>query len=368
MQASHWSGRAIALLAAIAAFTAIPSADLPGGVSLRVTQEFAPPGGSAQLKLELTEPKPISTGRGRIDYSGFSDIDGIALISPADDTYGVAVVEGGEIGLSLRSPSATFGTADYPLVTINGRIPAGTPLGTVFPVNLDQRSIEFRDAAGVVYPSEVKNGSVTIARGISIREVRPGSADLPAGAVVTILGTGFVAGTEIDFGDADIASTTFVSSTRIDVVLQAPARMHGMRVRAENPDDSERVEFYSYQRTTRTLISADPVLRAAVPLFPQRSVASAIVDLEGSRAGLAVQNIRPRAAKVTAELFGSSGDLLAARILKLPANRYFVNEISEFFGVPYGAGSFVRVRANRPIQAMGIAVGTSGTATPLQPR
>ena len=35
----------------------------PGVLSLRLTSETAPAGGVVQVKLQLTEPSPISTGR-----------------------------------------------------------------------------------------------------------------------------------------------------------------------------------------------------------------------------------------------------------------------------------------------------------------
>jgi hypothetical protein len=362
-----WYGRFIAVLIAVAAFTATPSADLPGGVSLRVTEERVPPGGTAQMKFEVTEPKPISTGRGRMAFGGFPAIDGVAVISPAEDTFGVAIVNGGEIALSLVSPSATFGTLDdYPLVTVTGRVASTAPLGAVFPFNVDQGSLEFRDGAGVVYPVDVKNGSLTIAPGISIHEVRPGSANLPAGAIVTVLGSGFVPGTEIDFGEADVDSTHFVSSSRIDVVLEGPARMHGMRIRARNPGQ-ERIEYFSFQRTSRLGSSIDPILSDAVPLFPPNSKPNATVDVQGHSTGIAVQNIQKRQARITAQLFAANGTLLSTKIVKLPSNRFFVKEISELFQVSYGPGSSVRIRGTRPVQVMGIAVSASGAASPLLP-
>jgi hypothetical protein len=95
---------------------------------------------------------------------------------------------------------------------------------------------------------------------------------------------------------------------------------------------------------------------------------NATVGLEGVSAGLAVQNIQKRASRVTADLLDGSGQLLARRIIKLPANRYFVREISELFAMPYPAGSSVRVRGTRPVQVMGIAVSASGAASPVLPQ
>ena len=52
----------------------------------------------------------------------------------------------------------------------------------------------------------------------------------------------------------------------------------------------------------------------------------------------------------------------------LPANRFFVREISELLGQAYGPGWIVRVRAARPVQVMGVTVDAAGDASPIVPR
>ena len=359
---------AIVLAAIVAATTAHPLAQVFTGVSLKVSKEVIPPGGMAQVKVFVTEPKPISTAGGFLSFDGLEGFDGIAINSPADDTFGVAVVNGGGLAVSIVSKSASFGTGlDYPVLTVAGRVPAFTPLGARFPMTIDPASLRLLDPLGVVYPSEIKDGYVEAARGVSIDDVLPGSADLPAGAVVTVRGTGFVPRTRIQFNGVKLAKTSFIDSTRIDVVLATPARMHGTRVRAVNPNGSK-VTYYSYQRTARVDPSAMPVFRDAVPLFPHRSALSAIIDLSGVAAGLALQNIEPSSATVVVRLFGADGALLATTRFVLPANAYLVQEVPELFQMAAPAGAFVRVRASGPVQAMGIAVDAAGTATPLLPR
>jgi hypothetical protein len=364
MHAGDLSRRSAALLLALGASAAVLSAR--GSLSLRVTDELAPPGAIVQMKIELTEPKPISTGGGHVSFASFDTVDGVAVLSPQDDTFGVAIVDEGDIALSFISRSATFGTLnDYPLVTITGRVPSNVPFGAVFPFTLN--SLEFRNPRGKLHTAEVKDGSLTIAPVLSIHDVQPGSATLPAGAVVTILGSGFRPDTKIRFNDSQIAATHFVSSSRIDVVLGGRTRMHGMRIRAEN-EDGPRIEYFSYQRTHRVGASLVDVYRQAVPVFPHRSSLKEVVDLTGDSAGLAVQNIKSKDSTVTAALFAPNGKQLASKVVALPAHRYLVNEISEFFEVPYQAGSFVRVRATSPVQVMGISVSQSGAAAPLLPR
>jgi hypothetical protein len=349
-----------------ASATALASDAAFTGISLKVSEEIVPPGGMAQMKVLVTEPKPISTGRGRI--SSFRSTSGIAIGSPADDTFGVAVLEGDELVVSVRSRSATFGMGadDYPVLTIAGRVPATTPIGTRVPFRIDGTGFVLRDPKGAIYPIEAKDGSYTVARGVSIDDVRPGSANLPKGAVVTLLGTGFVRGTEIKFNEVKLAATRFISSSRIDVVLAQPARMHGLRIRARNPNGA-RTEYYSYQRTTRSGRSLFPVLRTAVPLLPSRTVTSAVVKTIGTTTGLALQNIGSQGAAADLELLAPSGRRLALVRVNVPAKQYVLREISELFGMSYPSGASVRVRATRPVQVMGVAV--DGTrATPLLPQ
>src|SRR5882724_10955463 len=87
--------------------------------TLRVTNEIAPPGGMAQIKVLLTSPMPITSGNMAFDFSsfGFDDISGIALFS--GDAVGAAVVNHGRLNVTFASPGGTLGTnADYPLLTV----------------------------------------------------------------------------------------------------------------------------------------------------------------------------------------------------------------------------------------------------------
>jgi hypothetical protein len=357
---------AVALLLAVTATH--PLAHDEAGISLRITEEFIPPGGIAQVKIELTEPKPISTGGGRFSFSNLRAFDGIALGSPASDTYGVAVVNGEDIDVTVVSTTASFGTGsdDYPLLTVAARVDPSMPLGVRLPVTADPAALRLFDPTGAVYPSEIKNGFVQTAKGLSIDDVSPGSANLPKGAVVTILGTGFTRRTEIKLNDTKLAETRFISPTRIDVVLARAARMHGLRIRAQNPD-GRRIEYFSYQRTTRLSPSVMPVFQDAVPLLPNIASLRSTVGLPGTNRGLALQNIGSDAANVEVRLRSAGGALLASLNLSLPRNKYLVSEITELFQMSVPNGAFAEVRSSAPVQAMGITVDAAGTAMPVVP-
>src|SRR5215831_15957463 len=99
----------------------VPMAAQVAPTTIRVTNEVAPPGGMAQMKVQLTSPKPITTGNMSVDMSGvfFDAIDGIALFSSTGDVVGAAVVNGGKVNVEFTSPKGTFGTSlDYPILTI----------------------------------------------------------------------------------------------------------------------------------------------------------------------------------------------------------------------------------------------------------
>jgi hypothetical protein len=351
---------ALLALAAIATVTAQVRTTV---VSLKVSKETAPPGGLAQMKVFITEPQPISTGGGKLSFDAYDSIQGIALASPSNDTYGVAVVQGTAVDLSIVSPSATFGTAtDYPVLTIAGFVGPAAPIGTKFPLTFD--SLSLSDPSGAPYLTDVKPGRLMVQPGLSVHDVKPGSADLPAGAVVSIFGSSFEPGTTVKFKEAKLAEVRYVSPGRIDVVLGQPVQMHGTKIMLSNPDGS-RVDYFSYERTH----GADPSERAVfvdvVPVFPHREALATGVSVAGARSGLAVQNIDGTAASVTAELFGADGLLLGTRTFPLAADRYIVRELDELFG-PYTNGATLCVKADRPIQVMGVAVD-GAVARPVIP-
>ena len=59
-------------------------------VEIKVANETIPPGGTVQLKVLLTEPRPIMTGTKSFDMDEgtFDGFYGISLNSPGGDTFG----------------------------------------------------------------------------------------------------------------------------------------------------------------------------------------------------------------------------------------------------------------------------------------
>src|SRR5262249_13610301 len=207
-------------------------ADNPLALSLKVLDEKAAPGAVGQMKVFVTEPMPISTGRGGVRFAAFGSVAGIALTGTDNATWATAVVDGPQIDLSIVSPQSTFGLdSSYPIFTIAGHVPAGAPVGSTFPFILDPSAITMRDPSGALYPIDGDAATLTVAsKAMTIDDVQPGSAELPRGSVVRVLGTNLKSSTEIRFNDTKIAYTKFVSSSEIDVVLGSSAHMHGLRI------------------------------------------------------------------------------------------------------------------------------------------
>ena len=349
------------VVAGIAVDAQVPISPL---VTVKVSRETVPPGAIAQMKVLITEPKPITTGR--MAFDAFTVIEGIAL-APGDSA-GVAVVRGSQIALSVLSPTGTFATnSDYPILTVAGRVPATTPLGMNIPITIDPGALQLVDPGGTLYPVEVKNGYLLIGGSLSISDVVPGSADVDAGGVVSIFGSGFRPDTKIKLKGTLLDDVRYISPSRIDVVLATLAHMHRREIRAENPDRSQ-VTYFSYQRTHRSGTTTHPALQDVVPIFPDSSSHRYLIDISDATAGIALQNRNDTDTFVFAELRDASGLPLATGSIEVPSNTYVVRSISEIFDRSLPGSGVVTLVGVTPVQALGVDVDRVGRATPRLPR
>jgi hypothetical protein len=380
----------------------LPRVDDGPGLSLRIADEAAPAGSTVQLKLEVTEPKPISTGRGKIKPRGITTIQGIVLMNEGQDTFGVALVDGTDVSFTITSPSSVFGTpADYPILGIAGVVSPNASNGSTSTVAIDADGLLFRTPSGAMYPTEIDNGLLTIDRdAIAIGDVSPGSAVVRAGGVVRITGANFKPTTRIRVGESEVIEQRFISSQRIDVVLGETTRMHGARIRARNDegdddddlkegDERSESEYFAYERTTPSGASNDPLFSKTVPLFAPATWTAATVEMpkrttrrrravrpaygsatppRNTTLGFALQNLESSNASVSIELLDSSGHPYAVNSVSLGSNRYLVREFSEVFG-PVSPPSAFRIRSDTPVQILGlVADRTAQTAEALAPR
>jgi hypothetical protein len=335
-----------------------------GIVELKIREEIAPPGGLAQMKVYITEPVPITTGSGRFSFDDFESIEGISLSTASEDGYGIALFSGAgrRFALSFVSPSGTFGTdSDYPILTIVARVPQGLRNRSRLQAQIEPEGLRFIDPSGAAYPIDVESGILTVEpASVAVHDVQPGSADLAAGSVVTILGSNFRRDTRIRFGDVILSNVRLISPERIDVTLAGPVTMHGMRIRAENKEKPNRskLTYFSYHRTTRDEgSSADAILSRVVPVFPRITVPAAVLDVAAGTLGVAIQNIEAVAsASVTIDVLDAAGVAIQPPFTTtLGASRFTVLSLTEMFGAAAQPGTTIRVSSSTaPIQVMGV--------------
>jgi len=213
----------------------------------------------------------------------------------------------------------------------------------------------------------VNQGELVIAPILGIDDVVPGSADVAAEGVVTILGRGFQPTTKVKFKEVLLSHTDYVDSSHLQVTLAQPTRMQGQGIKIENRDGTQ-TTYFSYQRTARQGRSINPTLLDAVPIFSDSEVTDAFIAVDGATTGLALQNRQAFAVLIDAELLDGNGGLQAIAAVEVRPSQYVLAELSELFGVAYSPSQLVRVRSLAPIQVMGVAVDAAAHASPIAPR
>lgn len=320
---------------------------------LAVSDEVAMPGSIAQIKVFLTEPKPISTGLFDIS-DGFGDLAGVTVFSPDGDATGLAWSSGGRLRVVARSLASTFGTgdSDYPILTLAVRVPASVALGTVFPIDIAATSLDLRDPDGAPYEVVSRPGSITIGRAPVVEGVAPGSAVVEAGEIVTLTGHDFTAGMRVQIDEASVARLTVVSPSEITAVLAEPLDMHGREVKVRTR--SSRTSYFSYQRTELVSPSAFFELGELEPAFATSGGRGGGVAFPFPAAGrlavIAMQNVLLEPAVVQLSRFGTEGQ---ASIELPPASRV-VLEMSEIFGQPCESACTVLYSSTSRVQFMGL--------------
>jgi hypothetical protein len=343
-------------------------------LSLRIGDEIQPPGGMVQMKLFLTEPKPISTGKGRMGISASlaSSVEGVSLFSTSGDAAGAAVVHGTQVQMICIVPSTVLGSnPDFPLMAITSNVRSDAALGSSTTLSIKPSNLVLLDQNGVPYQEEIKSGSLTIANNVSITDVNPGSATVPAGGTVVISGLNFTQTTRVQIKEVNLASVTYISPTEMDVTVSAPVPMQGQQVTVQNPDGTSAV-YYSFQRTTAAGRGSSPLFNATLPIFENRFWKSATFNLPADTAttysGVAVQNLQSVSASIKVSLIASDGTTLGTRALSLATNNRLVRRMTDLISTPPPAGSHWLVQSNTPVQMLGLNGDTgAGTVAPVLP-
>ena len=338
------------LLAATAVAQTLP-------MEVRTMDETAVPGGVLQLKLEVTEPRPIFTGGGGWSFDGYSDFLALAVGGSADSAA-VGVMRGAGLKLRMVAPSHDLAVADYPILMTALRVPASRIPGqtSVATITIDS----FTGPGGVPIPTVGQPGTITVNGGAWIGNVEPGSARVPAGGVITITGGGFIAGqTSVTLSETPLSSVTVLDPSTIEIVPSQAVTMHGEELRVEvgNGGNRQRLSYFSYQRTTPFVISGDPLFGAVEPAFQRLDWTAAMVAFPapsaGRALGLSLQNTSGADATITLRLVNGAAPA-APLTFSLPDNQRVSVALAEIFGTSCTAACTVRVAASQPIQVLGL--------------
>jgi hypothetical protein len=346
------------------------------GVGLTVRNETVPPGGMLQIKVEITEPKPILKGRQGLKFSSASlgAVQGVAAFSPKGDVSGVAVIRNGNAQVTFRSPLSTFGTSiDYPILTIAVPVLATATPGQKVNLTLDPSIALWLDPVSNTYPVELKSGVLTVGGTLSVSNVLPGSGPVPAGATIRIRGVGFLPTSIVTVNGSIVTTKRYLSANEIQITLGTTTNMTGRRIRVINHKPvSETATYYSYQRTAALGVSTHLLMAQSHPIFARASRAQSFFRpvLSGSTfSGIALQNLRTTAVSVRLDLFSATNVLLASKTISLPANNRYTRDLAEIFpGVTPATGTILRVMAANPIQMLGLlGDDASGVVLPVEP-
>lgn len=346
------------------------------GSEIRVLDETQPAGGTVQLKVSLTEPKPISSGTKRLVLDPFAvdEIFGISLWSPLGDVFGVARVADGNLSVNAISPLGSFGTVvDYPILTVAAHIRTDAIAGMTFPLSLDPSS-SFVDSLGLVAPFlPSKPGILTIGGSASIHNVIPGGGIWPAGTQIRIVGSGFDPAARIRT-KFKTKSAKVVSPSEIQLVLGETVEMDAQKISVTNPN-KDSVDYYSYLRAIPQGASLQPAVAAAHPIFPRSFKATQARTAQQAQGAtgtvltaLAIQNSNAATAEIRLEAWTPASGVLAQAALTLASGESITRELGEYFQTKLSAGTQVRVTATVPVQVVSFtADAATGELRPLMP-
>ena len=343
-------------------------------VSVHIPNEMAPPGGVVQMKLLVTEPTPISSGKPGFAYDNaiFDGVWGIELFNPAGSVDGVALIDNSKVSVNYISSAGALGS-DYPIMTIALHVRPDAAIRSQTQFSLDPASTWILGSLGATTMRPIPPAIITVGGSISITNVVPGGGFLPQGTVVRVQGIGFQQKTQVQLNGIKASSIAVVSSNEIQFTLAQATEISGKKIQVVNPDGSQDT-YFSYLRGIPLGQSARSLLAGAVPIFSTGTSSHALFapvapDAGTQFAGLAIQNPSQAAAEVTVELYSEAGGLLGSATTTVPSGYHLMREIPELtnWAVP-ATGSFVLVSSTQPVQVFGfLGDDAAGTVTPFAP-
>lgn len=347
--------------------------------SLRIADETSPAGGIAQIKVELTEPRPIiivkssvrsaasgaQTRRFSIPIRALGGgllgaIQGARAFSASGNLAGAATVAGDEIRLQILSADGQFGLVpDTPLVVFSAPVSGSAAAGSTASLSLDLGSLEIRKPDGQSYGTESKPGTFRVG-GVSIDRVLFSGDSVPAGTELVIRGSGFVQGGDLDINEVSTVSVRVVNSTEVRALVQQSFSLYGRRIRWRNPGDDED-EFFPVSGSPTAPPGTHPLIAATFPLFGEAANAAVRIAFPATAAvpGIALEN--PSAAPVTVSIRGFQGAASTAfqATRTLAAGGTHVEDLATLFGTANHGLTAVQIEAQQPVRVIGLAGDTA---------
>lgn len=329
-------------------------------VTIRLSSETAPPGGMAQLKVQLTSPQPISSGWGAVDFSGcpIDSIDGIALFNSAGTVMGAAVIDGQKPTLRFISTDGSFGSVDdYPLMTFAVSIRPDAAPGQFFLLSIDPQS-QWLNLLGSQFPIELQPGAISIGGSVSITNVIPGGGIIAGGSTFDIVGIGFSPKTSVSIRGLNASSVTYISPTLIRATVRETGILDGTLIQVRNPDNSAD-SYYSYMRGIPVGQSIRPLLQRTVPVFSTATATEALLpaplQLDDAKhfTAVAFQNPSSAPATISLQAVSSTGQVTSSTQLILSPGYRITRQLSEL-GLSLPAGGNLHLLSTAPIQLEGL--------------
>ncbi|WP_321472945.1 hypothetical protein [uncultured Paludibaculum sp.] len=355
------------------------------GLWLEVSSESAPPGGVAQVRITLTEPKPIIRTKLylRFDESAVEEIISVGAYSENAEATGIATRQGNLLKIEAVSPTGNLGKMPwFPILSISVRLRDGIQPGSQSVFSVEPES-EFDQPDGTPWTIESnKAGTIAVDGELSIDDVFPGGGTIEPGEFVRIQGRGFTPASQVSTyaapGVANYAAEAlnveYVSPTELRVSSDNPFSLDLRYLKVVNPGQSEK-RFYTALYGIDTAPSLYDNLSAAKPLFAPRTFDSATlpvdpVDPSGAMfQGVAVQNPSQDAVAVRLELVDPTGVGFASTNATLLPREQILKDLEEVFPSLYiPAGSSLRIQSSAPVRLLGVTGDrNAGTMLPVIP-
>ncbi len=286
--------------------------------ALQTSNENAPAGGFAQIKIYAAKPVAIASGHivVTLDQTFFGKTPQVGLFGANGDALGLATVNWPQNDIQFSSATGGIGQlAGLPVIVIS------------VPVLTTATGTSVVSATSPDGSATVVSGSVTVQGILSIGKIPAGLGVAPAGTVISVTGAGFRSSTTVTIDGVELSSSNFVSSTEIDVTLGGAAELVGKRARVT--DGGEEFDYFCFQPND-PLISSDiaPFLSNRQALFPLQAMTGAGLYNGYLGAFIAMQNPNATTATVNvadAYVNGASGNETQA-VLSIPLGGWAVFE------------------------------------------